>query len=511
MSIKVKGLNFRYAGSSIKALNDLDLEAQPGELLFVIGGNGSGKSTLFSCIAGLVPDLVKGELSGEITIDEIKIGVNSQPRNPVGMVLQDSDTCLFEDVDQEIAYPLINCGVSGAELYKCVFEAAQALGVSHLLQRKMSTLSGGERQKIAVATALANNSSVLLLDEPVEQLDPDAAHEVFTVLRRLTREGKTVVVSGRSLDYAKVYADRIAFLNSGSLAGVFPGDSVLPDNESCFDFAVEKTKDTGNSGNSRQTFSEKVSNFSSYIAKFEQVTHLFSDSGGVEDIDLTIKPGEILAVMGPNGAGKSTLIKHCLGLLRPQKGNAFLFGEDVSDLPAWKLAQKVGMLFQNPDDQIFNERVDKEVAWNLKVRGMKWDSALIEARRVLAELGLQNLCEKHPHELTRSQRQLIALASVLVTRPDLIILDEPSKSLDSKWVAEVMAKVCSQRQREGAIVIVTHDPSIAWAYADRVALIVEGRLADIGNTKEIFLDPVLMERAKLLRHPFVISLYKNLQ
>lgn len=507
----MKGLNFRYAGSSIKALNDLDLEAQPGELLFVIGGNGSGKSTLFACIAGLVPDLVIGELSGEITINNIKTGESRLQRNLVGMVLQDSDTCLFEDVDQEIAYPLINTGVSGAEIYKCVFEVAQALGVSHLLQRQMSTLSGGERQKIAVATALATNSSVLLLDEPVEQLDPDAAHEVFTVLRRLAREGKTVVISGRRLDYAKVYADRIAFLNSGSLAGVFPAGSVLPDNESCFDFAGEKPKDAGNFGNSRQARKEKVPSLSFNIVKFEQVTHLFPEGGGFEDIDLTVKPGEIIAIMGPNGAGKSTLIKHCLGLLRPQKGKAFLFGEDVSGLPTWKLAQKVGMLFQNPDDQIFNERVDKEVAWNLKARGVKWDGALIEARRVLVDLGLQHLCEKHPHELTRSQRQLVALASVLVTRPDLIILDEPSKSLDSKWVSEVMTKVCSQSRREGAIVIITHDPSIAWAYADRVALIVEGRLADIGNTKEIFLDPVVMERAKLLRHPFVISLYKNLQ
>lgn len=276
------------------------------------------------------------------------------------------------------------------------------MGVSHLLQRKMSTLSGGERQKIAVATALATNSSVLLLDEPVEQLDPDASHAVFTVLRRLAREGKTVVISGRRLDYAKVYADRVAFLNYGSLAGVFPADSVLADNESCFDFAVEKTKDTGNSGNSRQACKEKLSDLSSDIVKFAQVTHLFPDGGGVEDIDLNIKPGEILAIMGPNGTGKSTLIKHCLGLLRPQKGKAFLFGEDVSGLPTWKLAQKVGMLFQNPDDQIFNERVDKEVAWNLKVRGVKWDGALIEARRVLADLRLQNLFEKHPHELTRS-------------------------------------------------------------------------------------------------------------
>ncbi|ATW27441.1 ABC transporter ATP-binding protein [Candidatus Formimonas warabiya] len=509
MTIIVNNLSFRYHDSSVKALKGIDLEAQPGELLFIIGGNASGKSTLLLCMAGIIPHLVTGELSGDILVDHIRMGENGIQQERPGMALQDSDTYLFEEVFQEIAYPLVNQGASQEEVSDSVYAASKSLGISRLLHRSMSTLSGGERQKVAIATALVTKSPVLLLDEPVEQLDPDAAHEVLTILQKMAREGKTVIVTGKQGDFARKYAGKIVFLDNGSsVRNISAAGNIFDDNPARH-LSAPNLKVARESSCGEQLLEERDAGTLSPVVKFEKVTHLFQDGGGVEEIDFAIKPGEVIAIMGPNGAGKSTLLKHCLGLLRAQKGKTFIFGEDASALPSWKLAQKVGMLFQNPDDQIFNERVDKEVAWNLKVRGMTWEQALSEAKKVLEELGLLDLCEKHPHELIRSQRQLIALASVLVTHPDLIILDEPSKSLDHKHVREIMDRILQQRPSRGAVIIVTHDPALAWLYADRIALIVAGRLAGIGNTEDILLDHVRMEKAKLSRHPFVMDLHES--
>lgn len=508
MTIRVNNLCFKYDDSTIRALNGIDLEAQPGELLFVIGGNSSGKSTLLLCMAGIIPDIVTGELSGDIIVNDINIRESSVQQDHVGMVFQDSDTYLFEEVFQEIAFSLINYGVLKDEINDAVYAISDVLGIKHLLSRSMSTLSGGERQKIAIAAALATKSSVLLLDEPIEQLDPDAAHEVLKVLKAIALDGKTVIVTGKRLEFARKYADKILLLDNGTIIKCVLKDETISEDEFGIGYYTNDVN-SFNEINCRRQILVDDKEDTLPVVKFEEMTHLFPDGGGVEEIDFKAMPGEVIAIMGPNGAGKSTILKHCLGLLRAQKGKTFVFGKDAGNLPSWKIAQRVGMLFQNPDDQIFNERVDKEVAWNLKIRGIKWEEAIIMAKEVLCELGLLDLGEKHPHELIRSQRQLIALASVMVTHPDLIILDEPSKSLDSRHVVEIMDFILNQRQCNGAIIIVTHDPALAWFYADKVVLIVAGRLVGIGSTIDILLNKDLMEKAKLSQHPFIIDLNQN--
>lgn len=496
MGINIKSLSFIHSNASFKVLNDINLEARSGELLFVIGKNGSGKSTLLSCIAGLVPEFIKGEMNGEVNVCNMTNNTNSK-RTPVGMALQDSDTYLFEGVGQELIYPVINSGTSPAEAEQRVFEIAKLLDVVHLLKRAMSTLSGGEKQKISIAAALATNAPVLLLDEPVEQLDPDAAHKVFSVLNQMTRQGKTIIVAARNQDFANLYADSIYCLDNGLL---YPAqiDTRLVTN---YDNSV-----AGDVWNDTRSDSCKQAHYASQnqpAVTFDHLTHSFQNGCGIENISLSIERGKVTAIMGPNGAGKSTLIKHCISLLKPQKGYVYVFGENTIGQQAWKLARKVGILFQNPDDQIFNERVDKEVAWNLKVRGMQWHQALAEARIVLSDMQLEHLCDKHPHSLTRSQRQLISLASVLVTGPELIILDEPSKSLDAEGVKRIMSIILRYCKPLGTIVIVCHDPALAWAYSDNMAVLNNGRLIAFGKTKNLLLNIDVMEKAKLARHPFV--------
>lgn len=501
MGISIKALSFQHSNASFKVLNDINLKARTGELLFVIGKNGSGKSTLLSCIAGLVPDFIPGEMSGAINIYN-KTGYANSKRTPVGMAIQDSDTYLFEEVDQELIYPVINSGVSPAEAERRVSEIASLLDMEHLLKRAMSTLSGGEKQKISIAAALATNAPALLLDEPIEQLDPDAAHKVFSRLKEMARQGKTIIVAARNRDYANLYADSIYSLERGRLEPV----QIDPQLVTNYNSATIAGAWSNTHGASRKQHHD-VSR-SQPVVKFEHLSHSFQSGCGIEDISLTVERGQVTAIMGPNGAGKSTLIKHCISLLKPREGSVYVFSENTIEQPAWKLAQRVGILFQNPDDQIFNERVDKEVAWSLRARGMTWNQALAEAERVLSAMRLEHLSARHPHSLTRSQRQLIALASVLATRPELIILDEPSKALDAEGVQRVMSIILGYAKPCGAVIIVCHDPALVWAYADNTAVLKNGRLIAAGKTRSLLLDIDIMERAGLASHPF-ISMFLN--
>lgn len=493
MNIKVERLSFGYQGSARKALNDVTLEAS-GELVFVVGGNGSGKSTLLSCIAGLAPGLVEGQIEGFIEINGVKI-TDYAGKVPVGLVLQDSDTYLFEEVAEEIAYPLLNSGFSPEEAQKKISPVAKLLKLEHLLHRKLSSLSGGERQKVAVAAALVTDAPGLLLDDPVEQLDPAAAHELLVFLKNLADHGKSIIVTARKLTYAVGYADRIIFLKNGS---VVPNESRHGDSAD-FTFSRDDIKPALG-----QTHAGGRPGLP--VLDFSRLSHRFATGGGIEDIDLTVESGEILAVMGPNGAGKSTLIKHCLRLLAPQEGTGFVFGEDITKAKTWQLAKRVGMLFQNPDDQIFNETVEKEVAWGLKIKGSTWEQAVVKARNVLAQLDLREAAGKHPHSLPQFQRQLIALAGVLAAEPELIILDEPTKTLDEELILKVMNLILERRSQGATVIIITHDPVIAWHFTDRTALLVGGRLIGLGQTREVLLDKTLTRQANLSSHPFVAAL-----
>lgn len=500
MGVKIEGVSFRYKGSAQKALSEISFDVRPGELLFVVGGNGSGKSTLLSCISGLASNLDEGHIDGIIKINNVNITAYGD-KVPAGLVLQDSDTYLFEEVSEEIAYPLLNSGIPSSEAQERIYNVAELFGIKHLLHRKMSSLSGGERQKVAIATVLVTSAEILLLDDPVEQLDPEAAHELLKFLRNLTSQGRSVIVTARRLDYARVYADRIIFLRNGF---VVENGILRSEVTGLTSWHLEERRD------SRVSSLEKLNLEKSLpVINFKKLSHLFTDGGGIQDIDLTVEPGEIVAVMGPNGAGKSTLVKHCLRLLVPQQGKGFIFGEDLSQAKTWQLAKRIGMLFQNPDDQIFNERVDKEVAWSLKTKGITWEKALVEARNVLGELDLLEVSAKHPYSLPQFQRQLVAVASVLVTKPELIIFDEPTKSMDVELISKVMKLVLQRRGQGATVIIITHDPALAWFFADRTVLLVNGRLLGAGSTREVLLDKNLTKKANLSGHPFLAELERG--
>ncbi len=487
-SITIRNLSFTYDGAANPTLKTINFSATPGQIILISGKNGSGKSTLLACLSGIIPELTSGKLEGQIFFVD-NADAKLQNNSPtIGVLLQDSDVYLFEEVYEELAFPLQNSEKSGLDFDKRIQEVASSLGLSGLLQRTMRSLSGGERQKVAIGAALLCDAPILLLDEPVEQLDPLSTYNLFHGLRELAENGKIILVCTHNPIMVAPWADRILYFRNSELfeetlkfpevtptqfnqtkAWTFP--SLLNQGDSMLTERVEVI--------SKTAVKRELSSKNEHPAlEVRNLIHRYDSQSGIEDITLKVNPQEILALIGPNGSGKSTLVKHFVGLLRPQAGKVFVNGVDTEKIPTWELAKQIGILFQNPDDQIFNATVVEEIAWSLVTRGIPKREALTQARKLAEDFDLESMVDKHPHDLNRSLRQLVALASVLITKPKILILDEPTKMMDSELLKKVMAWLLNYRDQGGTILIVTHDMTLARDYSDRVAFLVGGRLTD---------------------------------
>ena len=466
--IVLKGVGFAYSGADSWTLQGISLSVGAGEELWVTGPNAAGKSTLLAVLAGIVPEVVDGKLVGtvELTTADGESGLCS-------MVMQDAGVYLFRTVYDEIAFVLQNRGLEPELLPAAVPNALGVAGIEDLAGRLMHTLSGGERQKVAVAAALAVEPDVLLLDEPFEQLDPSSAADVLEIARTMVASGMTLVVATREGRRVPIEARRLCLEGGRIVTEPNPPNRSLGPR-----IAVAAPGEV--------------------LLEFIAVTHRYSPMAGVDDIDLHVRAGESLALLGPNGAGKTTLIKHADGLLRPDSGAVRVCGSDIADRPVWEVASNVGMLFQSPDDQIFNRTVGREVAWGLHVRGVSKHAAHAAACVVLDELGIWELRDENPHELTASQRQLVAFASILVTEPRLLVLDEPTKALDANAAAVVAAAIDRRLTQGAGVLLVTHDLDFARRLADRSALLARGKVLWQGPTEELLGDRGLLEAGRLL-------------
>ena len=447
-AVDARGFGFAYRGSSAWSLMDVDLVAPPGAMTAVVGGSGSGKSTLLACLAGDPPETPSGFVRGRALVG----GQHYSPERPfVTVTLQNPGVHLFETPIAEVGFSFECRGMRRDEAEAAAREALDAAGVAEMADRPLRTLSGGERQRVALAAALATAPAALLLDEPLEQLDAEGAADVIARLRAFADSGRAVVVATRSRELASA-CDRSVGLSEGK--GV-DAASALPDVRS---------------GSRLDVVPGAV------VLAMDSVRFRYPQGGGVDDLSMTVREGETVALLGRNGAGKSTALRLCVGLLAPQGGAVRLRGEDPSALGPQAVSRRAALLFQDPDDQIFNPRVDDEIGWALKVRGVPPEERSARVAAVMAELGLTRHASTHPHELSRSTRQLVALASALVTDPAVLFLDEPTTALDGPTVALALAAVERRRIAGAAVVVVTHDPRVASGWADRTVHIEDGRM-----------------------------------
>ncbi|HEX9379666.1 MAG TPA: ATP-binding cassette domain-containing protein [Gaiellaceae bacterium] len=428
-------LTFTYPDGGTPALRDVSLEIEPGEVVAVLGPSGSGKSTLLRAFAGLVPHFHGGRFEGRVEI----AGLDTRSARPaelagtVASVFQDpEEQIVLSRVILEVAFGLENVGTPPAEILRRAHEALAAVGSEHLADRAVAELSGGELQRVCLASAVALRPKLLLLDEPTSQLDPAGA-DAF--LDHVVGLGIAVLISDHRPRRVLEHADRVLFLDAGRVlldAPVPAAEGWLGRNRPIW---------LGASGNGR------VPTQGEPLCRLERVQFAYRAGLPVVDgVDLELRRGEIVALGGANGTGKTTIAKLAAGLLVPDAGTAELRG-------------RAAMLLQDPSRYCIRERADEEVA--VGVRGDRR-----RALAALAEFGLTGMASRHPRDLSTGERERLALASVLVTDPDVLVLDEPTRGVDPQRKAE-LAELLRDDSERRATLVVTHDEEFARVVADR--------------------------------------------
>ncbi|HKB19740.1 MAG TPA: ATP-binding cassette domain-containing protein [Gaiellaceae bacterium] len=431
---EVDRLTFSYPESERPALSDVSLTLEAGEVVAVLGPSGSGKSTLLRALAGLVPHFHGGRFEGRVVVG----GLDTRRFRPadlagaVATLFQDPENqVVFGRVANEVAFGLENLGTPPDQIWPRAHAALVEVGAARLAERRTETLSAGELQRVCLAAVLALEPKLLVLDEPTSQLDPEGAVAILDVACEL---GAAVLVSEQRPALPLERCSRVLFVDEGTIRLDAPRDEALarlPD-----EYVPREPRPLGEAPGSGEA-----------VCRLEDVTFAYDSRPVLERRSLTLRRGEVVALTGPNGVGKTTLAKVAAGLLEPQSGGVERNGRSC-------------YLSQDPGRYLVKERVVDEAA--LAVGGN-----LERARRALAEVGLAGFEHRHPRDLSSGERERLALASVLVADPEILILDEPTRGVDPPRKADLAARLRRDADRR-ATLVVTHDLLFAGHVADRV-------------------------------------------
>lgn len=496
-------LTYTYPGSrqlkTSPALSDVTLGITEGEFVLVAGPSGAGKSTLLRCLNGLVPHFTGGVVNGDINVadhDPVAEGPQTLSR-VVGFVFQDPEAQFVVDrVEDEIAFALENGAVPPTEMRLRVEEVLQLLELAPLRDRALETLSGGEKQRVAIAAALALRPRVLALDEPTSQLDPQSAEDVLQALVRLNQDlGLTIVLAEHRLERVLPYIDRIIYLDDSGAALSGPPREILRQIDLTPPLITlgkalgwEPLPLTIKEGRRFAREAPKVKRHSptkkpGYAAALNEkpgfsLTNLqfaYNGQSVLRGVDLDIAPGELVALMGRNGSGKTTLLRCVIGLLEPQGGEIDLGGDSLLGQETADICQEIGYLPQDPSDLLFADSVAEELEITLRNHHLSEDPP-IAPDALLERLGLGGVAASYPRDLSVGQRQRAALGAVTVTKPRLLLLDEPTRGLDYPAKRELVRMLDEWKAEGTGILLVTHDVELVAQAADRVVLLSQGAI-----------------------------------
>ena len=501
----------------------------------MIGPSEAGKSTLALCLQGLIPRLIKGELRGRVEV----AGIHTQEARPrelagrVGLLFQDFEAQLFcTRVDQEVAFGPENLGLPRNELQRRVARSLALVGLPGLEARDPATLSGGQRQLLALAAVLALEPQLLVLDEPTSDLDPLRVEELLNTLDRLARERNlTLFLLGQDLRLAR-NCSRLVLLNQGAVLADGAPDQVLRQVELFRQLGLQapelpglfhdlgqtnlpltlkeaeaqarslgwgEVQAAGETPAPRPRPEVPILASTSEILALRRVTYAYPGSAPVlKDFSLSCADGEFTAILGPNGSGKTTLLKLLRGLLKPQSGEVWRAGGYHS-----------GFVFQNPDYQICAEAVWEEVALGPRQLGLTPQEIDRRVEEALARVNLLDRAHEDPFSLTKGQRQCLAVAGVLALAPRVIILDEPTTGLDYREQQDLLDLVADLHAQGRTIIMVTHSMWAAATYARRLVVLQDGQVLLDGPTREVLAQEEILSKARL-RPPAVVRLSRSL-
>ncbi|MBW6466200.1 MAG: ATP-binding cassette domain-containing protein [Brevefilum sp.] len=541
--VSIRDLQYRYRGQKTFALDGVNLTLDRGEFLMLMGPSEAGKSTLAATVNGLIPHFHIGKLSGEVIVmgRDTKAYTVAQMAEIVGMVFQDFEAQLFStNVELEIAFGPENFAVPREEIKIRIDENLKYVGLEANRNRPPSTLSGGQKQKLAIASVLALKPEVLVMDEPTTDLDPISKMGVFEITHRLCKRDDLSLLMVEHETEEALFADRIALIKDGHLIKVGPTREILSDVDLLESLGVMPlgipkffkavhvpdlplTPDEGveafgtlNLKINDQAYQQMIAEdqialkvHHSPLIECKHLSHTYKgDVKALKDVSMEIHRGEMVAIIGQNGSGKTTLAKHFNGLLMPTAGEVNVNGKPTVDQGIFTLGQSVGYVFQNPDHQIFSEKVFDEVAFSPRLRNFSEDDVKRCVAEALEAVGLTGQGEEDPFTLTKSGRQRVAVAAVLASNPDVLILDEPTTGLDYREQRSMMNMVKKLNENGSTIIFITHHMWVVAEYAKRAFVMKDGDILLEGTTREVFSQGDVLRDAFLRPPHFVEFSYR---
>lgn len=523
--IAVENLKYRYPHADALALDGLTFTVEKGEFIGIVGANGAGKSTLSQALIGLVPQFYNGAYGGRVLIDGLP--AESTPISElcckVGLVFQNPFNQLSgakDNVYEEVAFGMQNLGVPRAEMHRRTENALKLLDIWQFRDRNPFDLSGGQMQRVAIASILVMEPDIIVLDEPTSQLDPQGSEEVFRTVDKLAHSGITILMIEQKIEKIAAYCDRILLLHQGHQIAFDTPQKVFsrPDLEQLgvqapvFTRICRALGTTLPDGSYPVTVEEaanqlrRTSALPPVSAQQEERPELFE----IRNLEFSYRPGTPVlhginlqldarptAIIGQNGAGKTTLVKLLKGLLRPTGPSIWFRGEDISHKTVAALAAQVGYVFQNPDDQIFRYNVLDEVMFGPLNIGMSEEQAREKSRAAQALTGLSDQENSNPYDLELNERKMVAIASVLAMDPDVLILDEPTIAQDMmgrRRIADIVRTLSAQGK---LVLAILHDMDFVAECFDRVVVMAQGQVVADGSPRQVFADSAALQAARL--------------
>ena len=526
--ITFQDFTYKYPKGTGPTLKNVSLQVNKGEFLLITGCSGAGKTTLCRAMFGALHHDIGGDFTGTLTLNgrDVKEYTIGDIGKFMGVVFDDPESQLFMPlVEDEIKFGLQARNMPAGK--DDIKKALDWVGISHLSKRAPHELSGGQKQKVAIAAALSVNPEIILFDEPTSQLDPQSTIEIYEILSRLKAEGKTIVLVEQKIEDIIDKVDKIAVIDQGQVIAYGAPRDVLKSKElynvmpyPCVSrLAIELkapemllsmeegqkylatagiTMKPGR-GNGPETDVK-----GSPLLEVKDLRFAYGGIKVLHDISFKVMPGDVIAVLGHNGCGKTTLLKNVIGLLKPpEKGMVLLGGKDVVDMAVDQAAKMAGFLFQNPDNMLFADTALEEVMFGPTNLGFA--DAKERSLRAMEEVGLAHKTAEYPRYLGNGEKLRLCVASILAMGPRLIILDEPTTGLDDNECARLMEVVLKLKSEGVAMLIVTHDMNLVAKYADRAIVISNGRIFRDGTPAEVLKDAAAMEAASL-KSPSIVVL-----
>jgi len=509
-------------------------------MVAIMGRAGAGKSTLCRCLNGIIPKFLKGDLIGDIDILGEPIGDKHiyQVAQNVGLVFQDFESQLFStSVELEVAFGPENLALPRDEIRQRINYALKTVGLEGFEKRQPYALSGGEKQRLAIASVLSSKPKILVLDEPTTDLDPGGRFEIFTALSELRKESMSILLVEHDTEDV-INTDKTVIMDSGRIIasgksceilrdinlleqnGIRPSQITKLFIETGMDTTPLTAQEAYDNGYDALTSSISKEKYNLICMDDEQRKERYGDvaievmgltysysgnENALNGVELVIKEGEFVAIIGQNGSGKTTLAKHFNGLLRSSSGSIKCFGKDTDKMKISELGKIVGYVFQNPDHQIFANTVREELMFGPRNYGLPEDQISANVLQSLQSVHLEGYEDQDPFSLTKGERQRIAVASVLACKPRVLILDEPTTGLDYTQQRSMMELLRSLNEAGHTIVIITHSLWVVAEYAHRAIVMDEGFIIIDGTVREVFSQQEKMESTGM-RLPEIIKL-----